>query len=150
MLTMANAVQAYACVRPSSAPEHRVHFTNTNPYTNVTIAGVVHSWLANCGKGWDCSSGDLFLGCSSREIYLKRPVDFINAVVPRIEDCGFTVAKGTEAWQLGHFANQKLIHPGIEKKWWVEIKVTGFNVTKPNETEASVRCLYDIGGSLDV
>lgn len=142
-LALAGQAQAHPCVK-STTRDHRVHFTNPNG----TIAGVVWTWMGDCGYGWDC--GIDWVDCVEREIYLKQPVHLVEAVMPRIQACGFEASKeGTDRWQMGHFANQRLAHPGIEKNWWVQIKVTGLNVTRPDETDASVQCLYDIGGRLD-
>jgi len=94
---------------------------------------------SNLKGSTDCRSWD-------RRIQ-RRPVYYIDRVMPLISACGFY---GDVYARLAVRSNvtERIADPGIEKRWWVEIKVNGYSITRANETDASVYCLNDIDGTV--
>lgn len=69
-----------------------------------------------------------------------RPGDLVSNILPRVVGCGFELVGGVKGE-----AGVRIANPLIEREWWVTIRVNGYNLTSSTETDASIRCLNDIG-----
>ncbi|KAI1498709.1 hypothetical protein F5X99DRAFT_392378 [Biscogniauxia marginata] len=139
---------AYPCV--GHGQPHDVYFANVNR----TVFANVHGWIGNCYDTTRCTpmctpvcdkNGCTMVCTTSCVIYThteKEPWWYVDNITPRVTRCGFEVVHSPDV-----STNLRVANPGIEKNWWVKISVNGYNVTDPLETDPSVICLHDIGGS---
>jgi hypothetical protein len=131
---------------------------------NKTVYGVVHGWFSDCyyyscgcrrqyrrqGGGGGSGSGSGPGGGSSSSAsngggcapstctgYDKSPIDFVNATLKHVKDCGFELAD-----EVDGDVNMRIANSMIEKNWWVKISVNRFNMTN-NMTDPSITCLHD-------
>ncbi|KAK0647177.1 hypothetical protein B0T16DRAFT_414798 [Cercophora newfieldiana] len=120
---------------------------------NHTISGSVTARMADCAGTKSCEhTEDGYVHCIEHKFTHHDPLDYMQAIAPEVEKCGFrfidsTTFKDPNAVNFV-VPNKRVAHPGIERKWWVTIKVSGYNVTRSNETNPEVLCLYDLGGPL--
>ncbi|KAI1076940.1 hypothetical protein F5B20DRAFT_593576 [Whalleya microplaca] len=149
LLALCGRTTAYPCTghdRP-----HDVYLTNSNH----TIFAHVHGWLSNCYENKDCYTeciktciiddecDDICTPrCASTTYTNKNPRQYVEDILPRISQCGFTVVPFAEK-----DTHLRLANPGIERNWRVKIDVNGYNVTSQMDTDPMIWCLYDIGGS---
>jgi hypothetical protein len=151
---------AYLC---SNGAPASTYLTNTNQTISVNARG----WLSDCydethcKQVWDysrpnCLTLDCWDGhylvpdCSIRKCIVescqtttyvrKAPLDFVDAILPHIEQCGFHTPVSRRS-----AANMRLANPGFERNWWVRIDVNGYNVTNPEQTDWEIECLHSVG-----
>jgi len=153
---------AYSCT--GHDPVHDQYFVNGNR----TLFGVVHGWFSNCydvtvctqscstscsgggggGGGPFGSGGGGGMSCSTScspscwtETYSDRaPAAYVGDVLPRVRDCGFALVDQVEG-----DVSLRVANAGIEKHWWLSIRVNGYNVTDVRDTDDAVLCLHAIG-----
>jgi len=145
---------AYACAGRDAAVSQ--YFTS--PSGN--IQGVVQSWFSECHDKQHCqdvcqnscttsSTGQRTCSkkcnsnkCQKTIVTDRTPKNYVDVVIPKVKACGFNIAN--TALSSGSIAT-RVANPNIEKKFRVRIAVNGLNVTKADETDKSIMCLYDIG-----
>ncbi|KAH8912425.1 hypothetical protein BR93DRAFT_77056 [Coniochaeta sp. PMI_546] len=143
---------AYACVGHDQAANQ--FFVSPNG----TISGVIHGWFSNCYDRRHCyrlcSPSCLPSGkvgqicsqlCSSRchtTTYVdKAPWQFVQDMAPKVQGCGFQLVDS-----VPEAATARVANANIERNYWVEISVNGYNVTSSDYTDEMVLCLHHIGG----
>lgn len=141
LLGFGGRANAWACKRYGNP--YTVHFANTDQ----TIGGSVHGWLSDCIKVKKCATNsDGEEDCTYITRSRRQPWDFVQSVLPMVRSCGFYIS-GDKSVNIARLpATMRIANPGIEKTWWVTIKVSGYNVTRVNETDQEVWCLHSIGG----
>jgi hypothetical protein len=82
--------------------------------------------------------------CLQRVRVFKPPADFVDAIVPAIEHCGFFSEERPDK-DPTRAPSLRLANPGLELMWWVRIDVTGYNVTRADKTDKAILCLHRIG-----
>jgi len=118
-----------------------VFFANANN----SITASVHGYISDCKDPQkDCFQTQLGeQDCGPFTPAYSRPQYFVENAVPMVRSCGFhTVGASSDGFQR---PTKRVAHPGIERNWWVTIKVSGYNVTRKDETDPEVLCLYNIG-----
>ncbi|GAB1316461.1 hypothetical protein MFIFM68171_06671 [Madurella fahalii] len=149
---------AYACT--GHDPAWNQYFISANT-TTPAISGVVHGWLSDCRTTEDCSKKKCTNSCTvsakgrrtcsqkctnvcHSEVYtVKTPKEYVDAVLPRIEKCGFRLV---DALPGAVSADERVGNAELERSLWVRVSVSGFNVTRREETDEAVWCLHGIGG----
>lgn len=116
--------QAYACTGHHQAADQ--FFVSPNG----TIGGVVHGWFSNCY--------DLKLAFTN-----KAPAEFVRDAADRVEACGFRLV---DSAAVDGSAGVRVANAKIERDYRVKIAVSGYNVTRSDETDEMVLCLHAIGG----
>lgn len=157
-VSKAKPAHAYACT--GHDPAWNQYFISTNT-TAPAISGVVHGWLSDCRTRQDCSTRKCTKSCSisskgkstcirtctnicHTEVYtVKTPKEYVDAVLPRVRACGFRLV---DALPSGASAHERVGNAGLERGLWVRLSVSGFNVTRRDETDEVVWCLHGIGG----
>ncbi|KAK5662262.1 hypothetical protein OQA88_8167 [Cercophora sp. LCS_1] len=118
---------------------------------NGTVSGTVHGWFSECNDRQDCRESctkscttctrTCKTKCTTYTTTTRVPMDFVDAVLPKVRACGFSLVDGL----AGSTPTVRVANAGIEKNHWVRISVNGLNVTKPTETDKMVMCLHAIG-----
>jgi len=154
---------AYHCTGHDAA--HNQYFVNGNR----TLFGVVHGWFSNCydvtvctqscttscsgggggggggpfgtggGSGMSCSSS-CSPSCTTITYSDRAPRAYVEDVLPKVRDCGFALVDQVEG-DVG----LRVANAGIERVWWLSIRVNGYNVTDVRDTDDGVLCLHAIG-----
>ncbi|KAK4443267.1 hypothetical protein QBC34DRAFT_443507 [Podospora aff. communis PSN243] len=115
--------------------EATVYFSNANNTVSGSVTGRWAYHFLECRvKG----------GCSWIS---NPPARYVEEMLPRVAKCGSRVSVKPRGPDFS-FPTKRVAHPGIEKQWRVTIKVSGYNVTRSNETDPEVLCLYNLGGAL--
>ncbi|KAI0020956.1 hypothetical protein F4780DRAFT_778948 [Xylariomycetidae sp. FL0641] len=128
---------------------HYMDFANQNQ----TIYARARGWISECYDKevcWDsyepfCISNSctpvMREYCIDETYVSVTPEQYLQIIEPRIAECGFKRVS-----LLGADTSLRLASPGLERDWRVRIDVNGYNVTDPEETDAEILCLHDIGG----
>ena len=143
-------------------PWNQFFIMNPTPTTGAkapAISGIIHGWLSSCYDKEECKQ-DCHESCKTvdgkrkcstsckkkcnKKTYTDRtPKSFVDVVIPKVKSCGFQMV---DVLGGNGVVNQRVANPNIEGNLWVKISVNGFNVTSADKTDASIMCLYDIGG----
>ena len=152
----ASGTAAYPCTGYS--PAQTTYFTSAN----ATISGSVRGWISDCQDRKVCTQQQCTTSCSTgkdgKQTCTKKCTEqcrtvtdvmrsagsYVDAVLPRVRACGFEVV---QVLQGGWGDMERVGNARLEKDWWVTVEVSGFNVTKKEETDDGVWCLWGIGGS---
>ncbi|KAK4237411.1 hypothetical protein C8A03DRAFT_34614 [Achaetomium macrosporum] len=133
---------------------------------NNTISGVLHGWLGDCYDRRDCAqkcttscSGGSSKGssrtcskkcttsdCRTVVTVTRTPKEYVDAIVPRARECGFTMVDALSGSSSGGAVTERVGNARLERDWWVRVSVNGLNVTRRDETDEMVLCLHGIGG----
>lgn len=122
------------------------------------VTGVVHSWFSECRDRQNCydscrdscstnASGirtctkKCTKTCTTVTSSERIPKDYVDIVTPKVRACGFNIVDALN----GAAITTRVANPGIERNHRVRISVNGLNVTRPDQTDAMVVCLYEIG-----
>lgn len=158
--SLAPGASAYACT--GYAPAQTTYFTSANNNNTNTISGAVHGWTSDCHDRKVCTQQRCTTSCTTgsdgRQSCTKRcseqcrtetsvvkaAREYVDAVVPRVRECGFEVV---DAVDRGWSGMERVGNARLERDWWVTVEVSGFNVTRRGETDERVWCLWRIGGS---
>ncbi|KAF2433291.1 hypothetical protein EJ08DRAFT_676832 [Tothia fuscella] len=137
----ARPTNAYSCAGYSKPVNQ--YFVNGNH----TIYGVIHGYLSNC-YDYTCNCSTVCSGgsmpscstiCSTCTGVDVVPRSYVNRVLPKVQSCGFKVVDA-----VGGDVNLRVANAGIERNWWVMIRVNKYNLTEG--TDEGVECLHAIGG----
>ncbi|KAK4151881.1 hypothetical protein C8A00DRAFT_35451 [Chaetomidium leptoderma] len=157
-LATSNSAHAYPCT--GHDPARNQLFVSPNS----TVSGLLDGWLSDCSNRQDCvrrcttnscstSSSGGQRSCSSKSCTntdcrtvvttTRTPKDYVDAMVPRVEGCGFTMVDALSGG--GGSVAERVGNARLEKDWWVRVTVNGLNVTRRDETDEMVLCLHGIG-----
>jgi hypothetical protein len=157
--SLASGASAYACT--GYAPAQTTYFTSANR-TNTIISGAVHGWISDCHDRKVCTRQRCTTSCTTgsngrqsctkkcteqcrtETDVVKAAREYVDAVVPRVRECGFEVVN---AVNRGWGGMERVGNARLERDWWVTVEVSGFNVTRQGETDERVWCLWRIGDS---
>ncbi|KAM7197562.1 hypothetical protein V8F33_005528 [Rhypophila sp. PSN 637] len=153
-----STARAYACTREKAVDQY---FTLSTTASRPAIGGVIHGWLADCKDKEDCKqschqscktvngkrkcSNKCTKKCHTKTTTQRAPRSYVDDVAGKVKACGFKLVDGLPG-RGNTEAKFRVANPRIERDLWVQIRVTGFNVTDPNKTDDAVWCLYGVPG----
>jgi hypothetical protein len=146
VLALCAPTSAFACT--NHHPAHNQLFASEDN----TLYGIIHGWLSNCyehayscGESCATAEGDkspaAATSCSAISCTETRtdraPADFVKAVVPKVQACGFRLVD-----YVSVVVDMRIANPRIEGKLWVKVSVNRFNGL--DRVDDRVGCLYDM------
>lgn len=155
-----STARAYACTREVAFNQY--FSVSATPAKGAALSGVIHGWLSDCKDKEDCKQSchkscktvkgktkctdNCTKKCHKKTTTERTPQSFVDAVAPKVKACGFKLVDGLGGKGGNAAAKYRVANPRIERDMWVQIKVTGFNVTDPDKTDDAVLCLYGLPG----
>lgn len=157
----ASGTRNYPCTRELAFDQYFTLDKAPAPgFKGTVLSGVIHGWLTECKDTEDCRqschnscktvngkkkcSDKCTKKCHTKTTTNRMPKSFVDAVAPKVKACGFKLVDGLGGKGNAE-ARYRVPNGKIEKSHWVEILVTGFNVTNADKTDQEVVCLYNIG-----